>query len=93
MKIKTILEESITAFDAAVNEALAQGWTLVKRDVLAPYVAQTAPHETSVWPRFYYAELELVPCCDNCKHEARDPDDPSTPCHRCENDEMWEARG
>lgn len=89
MKIKTIIAHTSVEFDEAVNAALAQGWTLAKRDVLLP----CDNGQVAVYPRMYYAELELVPCCDNCRHEACDPDDPSTPCYRCEHDEMWEARG
>lgn len=92
MKIKTITAQLPTEFDNAVNAALAQGYELKKRDVLPLHttVVDGCLHE---WPRMYYAELELIPCCDNCKHEACDPDDPTSPCHRCEHDEMWEARG
>ena len=87
MKIKTITAQIPTEFDNAVNAALAQGWTLTLRRVLPPHTVG-GDH-----PPLYYAELELVPTCENCKHEACDPDDPSTPCHRCENDNCWEARG
>lgn len=88
MKIKTITAQLPTVFDDEVNAALDKGYTLVKRDVLPPCEVGM-----DVYPRVYYAELELVPSCENCRHEACDPDDPSSPCHRCEHDEMWEARG
>ena len=88
MRIKTITAQLPTEFDNAVNAALREGYELKKRDVLPPYDGQLTG-----WPRLFYAELELVPSCENCRHEACDPDDPSSPCHRCEHDEMWEAIG
>lgn len=54
--IKNSLENAAT-FDAEVNRALAEGWRLVRRDVLAPYVA-TVEERTNVWSRLLYAELE-----------------------------------
>lgn len=51
MKIKTITARIPTEFDRLVNDALKDGWTLVKRDVLQPW-------NTDEFPRLYYAALE-----------------------------------
>lgn len=53
LQIKTIVNAEPGGFDAEVNEAIAQGWELVKRDVLPPF-------EGDAWfyKRTYYAELE-----------------------------------
>lgn len=88
MKIKTITAQLPTEFDNAVNAALREGYELKKRDVLPPCEVGM-----DAYPRIYYAELELHPSCCNCKHEECDADDPTSPCFRCEHDEMWEARG
>jgi lipopolysaccharide biosynthesis regulator YciM len=55
LEIKTIWGElgSSTLFDAKVNEALAEGWELVRREVLPPRQVATAP-------TLLYAELERV---------------------------------
>lgn len=53
MEIKTITARIPTEFDRLVNEALSEGWTLVKRDVLQPW-------NTDEFPRLYYAEMERV---------------------------------
>ena len=55
LEVKTIVNEEPELFDEAVNEALAEGWELVRRDVLPPYEGQTAR-----WNRCLYAELERV---------------------------------
>ena len=55
MQIKTIefrLDAS-EEFDEAVNKALSEGWSLVKRDVLPPYEGASYIHH-----RMLYAELE-----------------------------------
>ena len=55
MQIKTIkfrLDAS-EEFDKAVNKALSEGWSLVKRDVLPPYEGAAYVHH-----RMLYAELE-----------------------------------
>lgn len=51
MEIKTITARIPTEFDRLVNEALSEGWVLVKRDVLQPW-------NTDEFPRLYYAEME-----------------------------------
>lgn len=86
-KIKTIIAQTPAEFDNIVNDALDQGWTLKRRDVLPPYEG-----DVKRFPRLYYAELALEPCCENCRHEDCDPDDPNTPCFHCDDDDRWEAR-
>lgn len=53
LQIKTIIHADTDGFDAEVNLAIAEGWELVKRDVLPPYES----HGTA-YLRTYYAELE-----------------------------------
>ena len=54
-QIKTVVckLESNDDFDKCVNAAIAEGWTLVRREVLPPYEG-----ETQVFYRALYAELE-----------------------------------
>lgn len=52
-QIKTIIKQYADEFDEVVNAALAEGWTLTRREVLPPFEGE----------RFYvvqklYAELE-----------------------------------
>lgn len=53
LKIKTITTAEPAEFDELVNAAIADGWDLVKRDVLPPF-------EGDAWfyKRTFYAELE-----------------------------------
>lgn len=53
LKIKTVMAEEPHEFDELVNAAIAEGWELVKRDVLPPYES-----ERNLWFRTLYAELE-----------------------------------
>ena len=55
MQIKTIEYKFDCAeqFDEAVNKALADGWVLVRRDVIQPYEGKTYVHH-----RMLYAELQ-----------------------------------
>lgn len=94
-QIKTIIkrmdnEPLWNQFDIEVNNAIADGWTLTKREVLKPYEGATR-----TWCRMLYAELEREiiaeadRCCENCRHY----DTPVTeePCLSC-NDaaDKWE---
>ena len=55
LEIKTIAHPATEReeFDAEVNKALAEGWELVRRDIIPPYEGSTY-----VWERILYAELE-----------------------------------
>lgn len=55
LEIKTIAHPATEReeFDAEVNEALAEGWELVRRDIIPPYEGLTR-----FWERAFYAELE-----------------------------------
>lgn len=55
LEIKTILTSSNEheEFDEKVNDALRNGWELVRRDVLPPFEG-----DTRFWCRLLYAELE-----------------------------------
>ena len=72
-------------FDHQVNAALAEGWVLVKREVLQPIDTQQY-----LFRRVLYAELEreviteAMRCCDNCKWCEQQPE--SEPCFSCEGD-------
>lgn len=93
LQIKTIIEttECYDEFDKQVNAALADGWYLIKRDVLPPYVS-----EGYDYARCLIAEMEKViitddeKCCDNCKHNDRLCTE--EPCLSCSDDvDKWEA--
>lgn len=53
LEIKTITHTEAETFDTEVNKALAEGWELVRRDVLPPYEGATG-----IRSRCLYAELE-----------------------------------
>jgi hypothetical protein len=83
LQIKTIKEKTPEHFDKLVNEALADGWTLTRR-------------ESQVMLSLYLAELEKVviteaeKTCDNCKHCDAHPE--AEPCASCSEDcDKWEA--
>lgn len=97
-QIKTIMKRDSTLefrneFDREVNEALADGWTLTKREVLKPYEGGTI-----TWHRMLYAELEREIItederdCSNCKY--RDVAEYDLPCIECDPDgtgvDKWE---
>lgn len=92
-QIKTIKNrlDNVVSFDKEVNAALAEGWTLTKREVLLPR-AQTSTQYTYI---MVYAELELEViteaerCCENCLHYDKDPS--VEPCFSCsETASEWE---
>jgi hypothetical protein len=93
MEIKTITAQTPTEFDKAVNEALAEGWELKRRDVLPPGETMTCGY-----PRLYYAELEkreteAVPKkhgCYNCRYRF-DSARPGSNCFLCKGGSYWEA--
>ena len=90
MDPKTVDVLEVQDFDRQVNEAIAEGWKLVKRDVFHPLDTQEYYH-----PRVLYAELEkdtiteAEKCCDNCKFCDCAPS--SYPCARCEDASEWKG--
>ena len=92
LQIKTIQKQAdaFKEFDADVNAALADGWTLTKRAVLPPFDCGSV-----YFHRMYYAELEKhiltedEKCCENCKHHNKQSFE--KPCVTCPNGEKWEA--
>lgn len=94
LQIKTIRNrlDNAESFDKAVNAALAEGWVLIKREVIIPR-AQSENMQTHT---MLYAELERVViteaerCCENCAHGDADPN--SEPCRSCNDGtlEGWE---
>ena len=86
-QIKTIKYQFDAAetFDKTVNAALAEGWTLTKREVLPP-----ADLGDRVAFRMLYAELEReeipkvgeVRLCENCRY--LDRPSKQEPCRSCE---------
>lgn len=89
MDPKTVDVLEAQDFDRQVNEAIAEGWKLVKRDVFHPLDTRKYYH-----PRVLYAELEkdtiteAEKCCDNCKF----CDSPGHvhPCNVCTDVSEWE---
>lgn len=57
LEIKTIMHKfnEVEKFDAEVNEAIADGWDLVRRDVIPGWEGQT-----TIAYRKLYAELERI---------------------------------
>ena len=80
-QIKTIAYhlDKIEKFDAKVNAAIADGWTLTNRTILLEQVL--------------FAELERVTvteaerCCDNCAY--CDCSGHEEPCFSCEDASNW----
>lgn len=94
-QIKTIVTRlnSNEKFDAAVNEALRDGWWLVKREVLQPPAQPTTG--TDYFNTMLYAELEKdiitedEKRCENCAHYDNPPD--AEPCKNCSDSaDKWE---
>jgi hypothetical protein len=96
-QIKTILVkvEQLEEFDKRANNALAEGWTLVKREVLQAYDSATC-----IFHRMLYAELEREIVeekqsepkereCGNCAHYGTAVYD--YPCTVCRDCNKWEA--
>lgn len=80
LQIKTIRRTDPERFDDAVNEALADGWTLTRRCLV---------------PEGFIAELEKViiteaeRTCENCRHRDTPPE--QEPCFSCsETCSEWE---
>lgn len=89
-QIKTIMQPagdsfSVGAFDKLVNDAIAEGWDLVKRDALKCYTSGHMLYAELV--RFVITEEEK--CCDNCRYA--DNDARLFPCCDCEDASHWEA--
>ncbi len=88
-QIKTIATklDATEAFNERVNAALAEGWTLVRREVL-----EGSPHDHAA----LFAELEREVYgkndpkeCKHCKHK-NTLFVPDSPCPKCKNYEKWE---
>ena len=81
IKIKTIANKTTTGFDNEVNQAVADGWKLVRR-----YYTPDC---------YFVAELEKVVMlsCETCKHVTKSYED--EPCLHCANGggkvDHWEA--
>jgi len=91
-QIKTIYystERNETKFDEAVNEALADGWSLIKRDVI-----QAVNCGNVYYHRSFYAELEkdvtVKKSCSNCKYHALSSQ--QNPCRDCLLESNWEPQ-
>lgn len=91
-QIKTIARNANAAeeFDAEVNKAIAEGWALVKRDVLRPYEGPTC-----LFFRMLYAELEreivektMERECGSCRYCSTAVYD--FPCTDCKDANKWE---
>lgn len=80
LQIKTIKRQDPELFDMAVNEALAEGWTLSRR-LTGPDVC------IAELEREIITEGEKT--CENCKHSLLTGE--LEPCASCPNGEKWEA--
>lgn len=70
-----------------VNKHLAEGWQIVKREVIP------CPADPCKSVLFYELERETITedekTCENCKHY--DCDGNAEPCVSCQDGEKWEA--
>lgn len=84
-QIKTIhhrIDDS-ARFDKEINDALAEGWQLTRREFVPGYVILYAELEREVI-------TEVEKCCENCAHF--DKDFTQEPCCNCSDDaDKWEA--
>lgn len=80
-QIKTIKNrlDNAEMFDEEVNAALAEGWTLTKRDVIRPNAHPVG--ETSFTMLYAELECELERNCETCKHCDKTFKD--EPCDTC----------
>ena len=92
-QFKTIVEKLTNAktFDAKINKAVNDGWTLVKRETI-----QASRYEKNS-QAYLYAELEktaqtssIVHFCYDCKHRRLDVSQP--PCNSCFAYNKWEKQ-
>ena len=74
LQIKTIMIQNPELFDMAVNEALAEGWHIVRR---------LANREGFIAEMQKVVITEKERTCDNCKHCDLPSD--ADPCHACED--------
>lgn len=78
-QIKTIEEATAREFDEAVNQALREGWELIKRHIVCDlFIAELEKNEITEGER----------CCNNCKHCDKPPH--VLPCKTCEDESNWE---
>lgn len=81
-QIKTIKNrlDNNKQFDDEVNQALLEGWKLIKREVINP---NGQPSGATYFHTMLYAELErdIEKRCDNCKNYDKRPVD--KPCDSC----------
>lgn len=91
-QIKTIKSRIDYAedFDRHVNDAIAEGWELKRREFIPSYTSNSYT--------ILYAELErgiiteAERCCENCAHYITPSHNP--PCCDCSEDcDKWEAKG
>jgi hypothetical protein len=97
LEIKTIIIDPVDSakFDEQVNEALAEGWVLVRRDLLlkpnALYAELERVGDTEGQKRRGTAEVDRT--CENCKHFEKSCH--TNPCALCEDvngiPDQWEA--
>lgn len=80
LQIKTIRNADPSAFDEAVNAALADGWTLTRRLSGPDFIAELEREEITEGER----------SCENCAHFNLCSD--QEPCRSCdENASKWEV--
>lgn len=92
LQIKTIKDRLDNAedFDKEVNTALAEGWTLTKREVLPPADLGDRFIHTMLYAELEREEItEAERCCENCRY--CDCDATLEPCSNCsDNADKWE---
>lgn len=80
-QIKTIENSLASSFDFEVNQALSEGWNLVRRYINGEYFIAELEQEIIT---------EEERCCDNCRYNHTRGD--REPCASCnENADKWES--
>lgn len=91
-QIKTIMREIKLPeiFDKEVNAAIAEGWTLVKREVLQAYDAPARIHFGLLYAELEREFVKQVPHdCQTCAHVDKHVGLP--PCDNCHSADKWET--
>ena len=78
-------------FDNMVNELLAEGWTLVKRELIPAVDFGSAYQPHTLYSELEKEDIAKAGCnCESCKH--RDLARSSEPCYVCFGANRWEPR-
>ena len=89
-QIKTIIDKNPEAFDKEVNDALADGWKLTRRDVFPGHYFLAEMERDDAEPKREDIDYEAK-LCEDCKHfDAKCGEEPCLSC--TDEGSNWEAK-